>query len=1806
MFDPDAYLAGDAPFDPDAYLSGFNPDEYLKQEPRPDANAFLNLAGGFLGGIGGAAQAAKGAFGDFIGDEEMVANAKAAREQIAREIEKTKPNIESDLGKAAYGGVQSFVQNIPALAVGAITRSPAAAMSVMLPQVGAEAYGKYRDRGGTPGEAALGATGETLVEGATEMIPMGTLLKRFGKEALLPLFTKIALQEGVGEQAATLAQDAIDTAIANPNKTWAQYWAERPKAALDTAIATGVQVGLTGVGGVGVSRLTPKGPDTADTVGKSLDAIDEANKQRELTQGEGTLYAGTDGTITPDLPTKVQETPEQLDLIRTELQKNLEEQATRDVEPQQRELFTEEGMVPERQLDAPLDPASKSREEILALNKSARDLHSKYMELAKEAEAAGRQGLADTYKKMAGDELAKLDYTVKDESVQPVAAQAGETPPGFWINFGPGRSKVVDLPGQDPLVLSNRRFNVERLTSYNPKTGQFDGRELLRILKETLTDLPSSLPFKEIYTELLGNLEQMVNGGTKFALDIDLDTGAPRMLSVDRTRPANKGHPAQYDPNTDTVWFGLSGQFEGTAVHEVAHALSSRALHVLDGKKAGKPELKGGFYTLSDKNSRTRRLYALFNEAKKQFNNGQYGFQDIHEFIAEAWSNPEFQADLAMIEIPVDGKKVSGLHAFVKSIMRAFGFSEAQVNDTRVTNAFSEAMHISSELMQDYAKNKQSWDLEYKRQFPVDTPGIGQAINAMTGGAVAATKAAQSNIKIKDPEVAKGDLVKKITGVNYIPTDPEVTPQLIEKIAKEKDGSGVWALTPGANMRAELANSTLVKTVFRFMDNAFKRADKFSREVVQPVEKTISKLLRSEKGNILHDVLVRELRNGRDYTREELLSAGVSEDVIMAHLEFRTMMQEALEKQNMILRDKGMKPVTAVDAYLSARWSGPWRANIKDADGKIVFQIAEQTKGMAKKAMEHLKAKHPDLKYEDIAYRKGFEKSDGLEAGYLDMLELLDPSDPRVAALKSVYEQYVLGKTEDVADQEKHFLRKSGVGGYAGDRPWSKHDTKDTFVQQFLYAKNAAKWAESQRAVEGTKKLLNDPTLQDSQKNNIQYSKEYIKNQLGFGTEDLWNNIDNSVAKLFRTSPANLQNYMGAAKTLFYLKELGMNLPFTVVQFLQPAITGPALHAKLSAEGFKHNPVMSTFHAISGGLADASYHYNRLLGNIAGVKASEALMTKLELEAAKYMEDNGVINITPMSDIKRNLRPQGVKAISAPFELTISIPETISRSMAFMGVVNHLRQSGKFDTKTREGRLALFQAAEEATGFHMTDYRSQERALQFERMGLTGDAVATLRSYMLNNLAQGVKYSKMARDGNPMPLIYFMSMQAMAGGLAGLWFLDDLDELIENLKKLLPDDQYNKIKDFSIKTWMLENLGEGATYGLASKATGSNIHTRMNQSNIIPVWPFEQPDPMKTLENLAPFGGAVADVANLGLTTASPSSTPQDMWSAAHKAAPAGLRGPMEGMEPFSTRLGPDEILTRRPSDLSKGDYTRTDTEQTYRNLGLRSTKEQIFKDKDWNLSKVERELQDRLATNSKKAKEFLTSGNMEQALERVLKYDMLGGDVEALLNSMTKTQIDRLTTEVQRRAMSATTKPGILKLQRYLNAHEIPTTSPTPSSPQVPQRPVAPQRSMAPTAPKMEVTSLGYNYPKDVDLNVLASLEKQYGLPHGMLESVMYQESKGRAHATSHKGAMGHFQFMPATAKELGVKNPRDFRQAAEGAAKHLKRDLDRFGDLTLALAAYNAGPANVAKHKGIPPFKETQEYVRKITERMKQHAGN
>lgn len=107
----------------------------------------------------------------------------------------------------------------------------------------------------------------------------------------------------------------------------------------------------------------------------------------------------------------------------------------------------------------------------------------------------------------------------------------------------------------------------------------------------------------------------------------------------------------------------------------------------------------------------------------------------------------------------------------------------------------------------------------------------------------------------------------------------------------------------------------------------------------------------------------------------------------------------------------------------------------------------------------------------------------------------------------------------------------------------------------------------------------------------------------------------------------------------------------------------------------------------------------------------------------------------------------------------------------------------------------------------------------------------------------------------------------------------------------------------------------------------------------------------------------------------------------------------------------------------------------------------------------------------------------------------------------------------------------------------------------------------------------------------------EKYGIPQSVLYYQAKRESGFNPSAINkNSGAQGIMQLMPGTAKELGVKDPFNYKESINAGAKYLKKQYDNFGDWELALAAYNAGPGNVRKHGGIPPFKETQNYVKDI----------
>lgn len=134
-----------------------------------------------------------------------------------------------------------------------------------------------------------------------------------------------------------------------------------------------------------------------------------------------------------------------------------------------------------------------------------------------------------------------------------------------------------------------------------------------------------------------------------------------------------------------------------------------------------------------------------------------------------------------------------------------------------------------------------------------------------------------------------------------------------------------------------------------------------------------------------------------------------------------------------------------------------------------------------------------------------------------------------------------------------------------------------------------------------------------------------------------------------------------------------------------------------------------------------------------------------------------------------------------------------------------------------------------------------------------------------------------------------------------------------------------------------------------------------------------------------------------------------------------------------------------------------------------------------------------------------------------------------------------------------------------------------------------------APVIPGFGGTQISNAVPANLK-SLIQSAALNNGLDPALLTSLVEQESDFNPNSRSSAGAMGLTQLMPGTAASLGVTSPFDPVQNLNGGAKYLKQLMTQFGSLPIALAAYNAGPNAVTRHGGIPPYPETQAYVRNI----------
>jgi hypothetical protein len=209
---------------------------------------------------------------DLLGFETVQQDAQRRRQQVDHAEALQTPEFDSTLGRWVYGGASNVQRVVPSIAAGIATRSPAVGLAAMGAQVQPESYGKYRARGGTPGEAALGSGVETAIEIGTEMLPMGFVVEKFGKAGATQFLAGYLGRELPTELAAEIAQGAVDTAIANPDKTWGDYVKELPDTVGQTVVSTLMMSGGLTVANEAARRLA--GPQAqADIAARDAEAL---------------------------------------------------------------------------------------------------------------------------------------------------------------------------------------------------------------------------------------------------------------------------------------------------------------------------------------------------------------------------------------------------------------------------------------------------------------------------------------------------------------------------------------------------------------------------------------------------------------------------------------------------------------------------------------------------------------------------------------------------------------------------------------------------------------------------------------------------------------------------------------------------------------------------------------------------------------------------------------------------------------------------------------------------------------------------------------------------------------------------------------------------------------------------------------------------------------------------------------------------------------------------------------------------------------------------------------------------------------------------------------------------------------------------------------------------------------------------------------------------------------------------------------------------------------------------------------------
>ncbi len=1047
-------------------------------------------------------------------------------------------------------------------------------------------------------------------------------------------------------------------------------------------------------------------------------------------------------------------------------------------------------------------------------------------------------------------------------------------------------------------------------------------------LKGAVSEIAENHP-NGVYRQLANYLGDKLEGiNTKYHPETYLENG-------------DRQYSGYFDPSTGTVGFsGVGASSPHTVLHETVHALTSQ------------------FMDDRPNDVRVMGLKNLYNQLDiTKFPS----ISNVKEFVAEAFSNPEFQDYLKTQR--VDTRTM--WTRFTDGVRNLLGLKPGI--ETTLGNALDHAIDLGKQVIEASDVNTRRSIMENFQKAGVPKP----LADMMT------TRPKD----VKPVEVVKNsqvqDVVKRLTGLDRIaeqfdftPKDPKEIIKMVmdnpkdiksglgQDIKNQFDSGGLFA-----SLRHE--NNPVVKSTYAYVDHAVKSYEDQIRNLITDKEtgiKPMMQALSKDDFTTVHMQLM--IDEGHvERTAQQLSQLGWKQPMIDLAIKLREIGKKILKDFNEA-RGRMNPPLPPIDArmgHLAGKFVGDFFHLIKDKDDNVIMRINGHTKWGAQDLANTMKQEHPDWKIGKQEYKSMAEttKADRF-AGFTELMNYIGKHDPNVAKALDTLDRYTRSTATNYLGAPKHALDKKaaagGLVGSEGNKAWVDATTnaEEGFKGHLSYLDTTIKWLEMQKAMEKVGAVTSDKGVTDAMPNAIKWAKSYTDHALHTNQgklADVANSFLSIVGEKSGVGHTNIMRVVNGVSSLEMRAWMGIgNMPFTVKHMVLPLQKMPAMMAYLGTQHLEGNMTVAMLKSVS-----SSWHYWK--DHKAGGGSS------FEQAAFDYAHKNSVFNVNLAQTDGKVRSSQTAQFLGKAADIDFSGPEAAIRANSYFFYAHLLKDSGMPVS-------AALNAAEHLTRFLYTDYAPHEAPQISAKAGWVSQLALQLTRFKMNNVNQMGFYN---RERIPLmdhettatqkllsntPLMVSLGSLLAFTGTVGMLARDQADWLYSKFSKhvLNKADNLTALEQRS-------NVPEMMKYGLSSVL---GVDSKISEASLFP----------------SPFPTTTAELGQIGLMYNAVKF--HDSFHAKELAlsmTPSTLRGLAEN-KMFTIPKDPND---NNPAHAGKSHYLNPNTgdkgvwrdqhQMNTRLMGYHTIQESEERANNWSQKRLQKDNADLANRVVERAKGLIASG---------------------------------------------------------------------------------------------------------------------------------------------------------------------------------------------------------------------------------------